>query len=60
MYVKPAYKGNKIGHNLLQTIITEAFAIEGLEVLTLGVVADNIAANKIYEGLGLKFFYYFW
>jgi len=52
MYVKPAFKSKIIGHNLLQTIINEAFKIFDLEVQTLDVVAENVAANKVYEELG--------
>lgn len=54
MYVKPNYKGNGIGLQLLNTTIVEAFKIPELEQLILGVVTNNISANKIYEKAGFQ------
>ncbi len=52
MYVRPTHKGNKIGYKLLQTLIDFAFQLEGLEMLTLGLIATNKPALTVYEQLG--------
>ncbi len=52
MYVKPAYKGRKIGFHLLSTAVQLAFEIPAVEQLLLGVMSTNIAANRIYEQAG--------
>lgn len=54
MYVKQIYAGKKVGHSLLKTLIDNAFALEGLEILTLGVIANNKPAIAVYEQLGFK------
>lgn len=52
MYVKPDYKGRKIGLQLLNTAVSEAFKIPELEQLLLGVATNNPSANRIYEQAG--------
>lgn len=54
MYVQPGYSGMGIGYDLLISTVKESFKIPGIEQLTLGVVASNISANKIYEKAGFK------
>ncbi len=54
MHVKPEYANKGIGFNLLRAMAEEAFKLEGIEQLTLGVVSTNISANKIYEKLGFR------
>jgi RimJ/RimL family protein N-acetyltransferase len=52
MYVKPEYKGRKIGLQLIKAVIAEAFANPRVEQLLLNVVTTNIAANRVYEEAG--------
>lgn len=54
MYVKSEYSSKGIGFNLLRTMAEEAFKLDGIEQLILGVVTTNISANKIYEKLGFQ------
>ncbi len=54
MYVDPVFKGQQIGRTLLQKTIEEAFTIQEVEQLVLGVVTGNKSANKIYEDAGFK------
>lgn len=56
VYVKPAYKGQKVGYNLLCTIISEIFDRTTIEQLVITVTTANIAANKLYRQLGFKEF----
>lgn len=52
MYVKPGYKGWKAGLNLLNATIHEAFKIQEMEQILLGVTANNLAALRIYGQAG--------
>lgn len=54
MYVKPEYKGNKIGLHLLQTAMQAAFANPDIEQLLLSVVTTNEPANRVYDEAGFK------
>lgn len=54
MYVNPEFKGNKTGFHLLIATANEAFITTEVEQLILGVVATNMAANRIYEQVGFK------
>lgn len=54
MYVRPAYGGQGVGHLLLQQALAEAFANPDIQLILLGVVADNAAANRLYERLGFE------
>lgn len=56
VYIDENYRGQNIGERLLRTLIEEAFALEGMEQLHLGVVTGNIAAIHMYEKLGFKTF----
>ncbi len=52
VYVAPEYRGKGFANQLVQAVVDDAFRREGLEVLTLEVVATNIAAIKAYQALG--------
>lgn len=52
VYVSQDYQGLGISKKLLTEVINAAFALPQIEQITLGVVASNIAANRLYEGLG--------
>jgi ribosomal protein S18 acetylase RimI-like enzyme len=54
MYVKPAYRGRKIGLNLAQATIQEAFKISGIEQIVLGVREGNMSAIRVYEQAGFR------
>ena len=54
MYVKPEYKGNKIGLHLLQTAMQEAFKDPEVQLLKLSVVTTNESAYRIYDQAGFK------
>ena len=56
VYIDDNYRGQNIGARLMRTLIEEAFALEGMEQLHLGVVTGNIAAIHLYEKLGFKTF----
>jgi ribosomal protein S18 acetylase RimI-like enzyme len=50
MYIRPAYRGLGPGRMLVEAIIDHAR--ERVELLQLLVVSDNLAARRLYEGLG--------
>jgi ribosomal protein S18 acetylase RimI-like enzyme len=50
MYVRPAYRGLGVGRMLVEAITEHAR--EHVELLQLMVVSDNVAARRLYEGLG--------
>lgn len=52
MYVKPQYRGKKIGKGLLDKTMEEAFKIPGIEQLILGVITTNHSAITVYEKAG--------
>ncbi len=52
MYVKSAYRGRKIGLNLVKTVVDEAFTLPQISVIVLGVKEDNISAIRVYEQAG--------
>jgi RimJ/RimL family protein N-acetyltransferase len=54
VYVDGNHRGQNIGLRLLRGLIEEAFKLEGLELLELGVVAGNKAAIALYEKLGFR------
>ena len=56
MYIQPQYQGKKLGLQLLQTTIHEAFKLPDLEQIVLGVITTNESAKKIYEQAGFKEF----
>ena len=56
MYVKPEFQKKGIGFTLLKATVEEAFLIQGIEQIELGVMSNNLSAIKIYENLGFKVF----
>lgn len=52
MYVRPAYRGRKIGLGLVKALLQEAFKIAGIEQIVLGVKEGNISAIRVYEQAG--------
>lgn len=49
MYVQPKYQHHKVGFNLLQAAIKEAFKTTHLEQIELEVITSAKSANQIYE-----------
>ena len=56
MYIQPEFQGKKLGQQLLQTAIAEAFKIPEVEQLALGVISHNLSAAKIYACAGFTEF----
>lgn len=56
VYVTPKYRGKGAAKQLLQVAIERARDIQGIEQVYLAVVAENIAAKKVYQALGFKTF----
>ena len=54
VYVAPSHRGQGIAKLILQTLVDHAFTQDGLEILTLEVVASNPAAIKVYESVGFR------
>jgi len=54
VYTKPEYRGKKISYELLKFTVEKIFENDEVELITLGVVADNLSAGKLYERLGFK------
>jgi RimJ/RimL family protein N-acetyltransferase len=52
MYVKPAYRGRKIGLDLVKAVIEEAFKLLGITKIVLGVKEDNMNAIRVYKKAG--------
>lgn len=52
VYVTPPAQGQGVARRLIEGLIGEARQLEGLEQLTLTVVAENTAARNLYLGLG--------
>ena len=52
MYVKPAYRGKKIGLGLVKALTQEAFALPNIDQIVLEVKADNLGAIRVYEQAG--------
>ena len=50
--VNPARRGEGLGRALVAGAVRAAFAIEGIQTLTLGVYAHNTPALRLYESLG--------
>jgi len=52
MYIKSAYRGRKIGLNLVSAVIDEAFKIPDIEQVVLSVKQGNMSAIRVYEQAG--------
>jgi len=54
MYVKPAYRGRKIGLGLIKAVLQEAFKLPGIDQIVLGVMKGNMSAIRVYEQAGFE------
>ena len=54
MYVRSTYSGRKIGLNLTQATIREAFRAPDINQIVLGVRTGNIPAIRVYEQAGFQ------
>ena len=54
MYVKEEYRRQGIGELLLNELIEKAKAIDGIEILLLDIVTNNIPAKRLYLSFGFK------
>ena len=52
MYVAAAYRGTGLGKALLERLIDEVRAIDGMEILSLTVTHSNRAAREMYVSAG--------
>ena len=52
VYVAPEHRGKGLAKLLVKAVVDDAFRQDGLEILTLEVVATNVAAIRSYEALG--------
>jgi ribosomal protein S18 acetylase RimI-like enzyme len=52
MYVKPTYRGRKIGFNLVKTVVDEAFRLPNIDKVVLGVREGNTSAIRVYKQAG--------
>ena len=51
VYVAPEHRGKGLAKQLVKAVVDDAFRQDGLEILTLEVVATNVAAIRTYEAL---------
>jgi ribosomal protein S18 acetylase RimI-like enzyme len=54
VYVKAEYRGRKIGLALTNITIDEAFKMDGIDQIILGVKKGNITALRVYEQAGFR------
>jgi ribosomal protein S18 acetylase RimI-like enzyme len=54
VYVDANHRGQNVALRLLRALIDDAFKLEGVEQLQLGVMAGNDAAINLYQKLGFK------
>jgi len=54
VYVRPAYRGKKIGFGLLDATLHEAFKNNEIHQVTLGVWAGNKPAIQVYHQAGFE------
>lgn len=52
-YVEPFFKGQGIGRQLIQQVISEA-KTSGCKRIFLWVIQDNLSARKFYEANGFR------
>jgi len=57
MYVRSTYSGRKIGLNLTNATIREAFSISDVNQIVLGVRETNMSAIRVYEQAGFKIYH---
>ena len=56
VYVNPKYQNRNIGSNIIKSTLHEAFKINGIEQIEIGVVSINEKAEKIYKQMGFEEF----
>jgi len=56
VYVKAEYRGRKIGLSMTNITINEAFKMEGIDQIILGVKKGNISAIRVYEQAGFQIY----
>lgn len=54
MYCEKEYRGTGIAKSVVDLILEKARNIEGLEIINLMVVSENIRAKTFYESFGFK------
>lgn len=54
MYVRPAYRGKKIGLGLTKAVVEEAFKDPEITQIVLGVKEGNVSAIRVYEEAGFR------
>ena len=52
VYVAPAARGRGVARALMEAVVAEARAMEGVTLVKLGVVVGNVAARGLYRSLG--------
>ena len=56
VYVQPEQQGRGIGKGIMQATLQAAFALDGVDQVELGVLAENVGAARVYEKLGFEAF----
>lgn len=54
VYVRPAYRGRKVGLALMNAVVEEGFKIPGIDQIVLGVRQGNLRAIRVYEQAGFR------
>lgn len=54
MYVLPGYRNKKVGHRLVDLLLTKALSIPDLEQIRLTVTANNNPAVSLYQQFNFK------
>lgn len=54
VYVRPAYRGRKIGLALMDAVVEEGFKIPAIDQIVLGVRQGNLQAIRVYEQAGFQ------
>ncbi|WP_371862930.1 GNAT family N-acetyltransferase [Winogradskyella haliclonae] len=56
VYVSPKYQGKNVGSNIIISTIDEAFKINEIEQIEIGVISINENAEKLYKKIGFEEF----
>lgn len=54
MYVSPKYRGKGISKLLIEHLLERVKQLQGIEQITLFVIAENTVARSLYEKFGFK------
>ena len=54
MYCEKEYRGTGIAKGVVEFILQKARNLEGLEMINLMVVSENLRAKTFYESFGFK------